>query len=106
MIWENINTVIQIFGGYICVCVLLPAICLHPLVKGKSLGFRLMFYQVCSNMYLIFWGFALSYLKLFYAPMLWLVLVGLPLGVKAWFCRHEVLGWLGRRKKLECRLEI
>ena len=99
MIWENINTVIQIFGGYICLCVLLPAICLHPLVKGKSLGFRLMFYQVCSNMYLIFWGFALSYLKLFYAPMLWLVLVGLPLGVKAWFCRHEVLGWLGRRRE-------
>lgn len=105
VIWENVQTLIQCIIAYVFLCLLLPSICLKPYVKGRSLSYRFLFYQVCGNMYLILWGFVLSYLHLFFATVLWIALVILPPVLRIFsdclISRHstgkwELPGWMIR----------
>lgn len=82
MIWQNIVTFFGLLFGYWFLCLWIPSICLHRYVKDRGPVYRFIFYQVCGNMYLILWGFLLSYLRFFHTGILWVVLVALPLGFR------------------------
>lgn len=82
IIWQNALILAEITLGYGLLCVYLPSLCLHGLVREKPLTYRFIFYQVSANLYLILWGFILAFLKCFNAPMLWFALVLLPLAGK------------------------
>lgn len=97
MIKENIVCVLLFSASYLGICLALPAFCLYPVVRGKALSFRLLFYQAAANLYLILWGFILSFLKLFYAPVLWAA-VALPVAVRLWLDR-------GKRQEKEGQIQ-
>lgn len=95
MIWSNIFNILQFWAGYLFFICLLPAVCLYKIIAKKPWIFRMAFYQVCGNLYLIGGGFLLSYLRIFGRWSLW-VLVLLPLGIKAYLERKRFFDALDR----------
>ena len=67
--------------AYYLVCILLPSGLLKSYVKNRSLAFRVIFYQIVSNLYITAWGFALSFTHLYYSWSVWLTVILLPLGL-------------------------
>ncbi len=73
---------LQMLFAYGFVCVLLASFFLKSFVKDKSFAYRIIFYQVVSNIYINVVGFILAYLNLFNMTMIWLFLLILPLSIK------------------------
>ena len=91
VIAENALAMFRMAIGYYLLLVLLPSVCLKRYVADRDLAYRVVFYQVWGFLYLIAWSFVLSYAHLYLAPVLWIVLVFLPLGITAGLEQDRIL---------------
>ena len=101
MIFENLFRFIQIAVMYFIVCVLLPSGLLKSRVKDRSLAFRVLFYQIVSNLYITFWGFFFSFTHLYYSWSIWLTTVILPAALLCYEKRGGIREGLMKLVKLE-----
>ena len=90
MIFENLFKCIQMAVAYYLVCILLPSGLLKSYVKDRSLAFRVIFYQIVSNLYITVWGFGLSFAHLYYSWSVWLTVILLPLGLLCYKKREAI----------------
>lgn len=93
LIVENLAAALLMALGYVVLCVLLPAVCLHWRVAERDLVYRLAYYQVWGFLYLIAVSFALSYTHLYGRAALFVALVAVPLAARAYVGRKGLKAW-------------
>ncbi len=90
LIVSNIISMVRMLVAYIFVCIVLPSIFLSGLVKKQNIVYRVIFYQLVSNMYIIMVGFVLVYLNIFGTTSVWIMSVFVPHFIYAIINRRRV----------------
>ncbi len=86
----NIIMSLKMLAAYIFVCCYLPSFFLYRYIKNRRFIYRVVLYQIVSNLYINLFGFILAYLNFFNSYSVWAFAFVFPLIVAILFNKSEV----------------
>lgn len=88
---EAIWYVIAIGLSYFILTFAMPAVFFYRYLKAKPFVVRIAVYQAVGNGYLLFWGFVLSFLNIWSRPLVFSLVIVLPLLAKLLIFRRDLI---------------
>ncbi len=100
LIFSNIFYSILMILAYIVICLIVPSWFLYPYLKEKSFAYRIMAYQIASNIYINLFSFVLAYLGIFNSFTVWLFVIIVPVLVVMYINKRRLPSLLKNVKEV------
>lgn len=88
---QTAGLILAVGFSYFVLTVIMPAVFLYRYIKEQRFVVRFAVYQVAGHVYMLFFGFLFSFLKIWSTDLFFLVLIVLPLLAKLLIFRQDLI---------------